>query len=98
MVGDYTPHLCPRTTPTPSRGIISPEPQLTVFMPREGAGVALRAQARHVVTYRGSPEWSLIYTVFAKKCQKRSKKGVPPILTTFGEEVTFLGEIGRAHV
>ena len=53
--------------------------------------MALGAQARRVVTYRGSPEGSLIYTVFTKKCQKRSKKGVPPILTTFWEEFTFLG-------
>ena len=45
-----------------------------VIMPREGVGVALGAQ---VVTYRGSPEGSLIYRVFAKKCQKRSKRGVP---------------------
>ena len=61
------------------------------IMPREGVGVALGAQARRVVTYRGSPEGSLIHTVFTKKCQKRSKKGYPLFLATFGEEFTLLG-------
>ena len=59
-------------------------------MPRERAGVALGAQVRRAVTQRASPEGYLIYTVFTKKCQKRYKKGVPPILTTFWEEFTFL--------
>ena len=62
-------------------------------MPREGVGVALGAQVGHVGAYRGSPDGSLIHTVFTKKCQKRSKKGVPPILTTLGEEFTFLGTL-----
>ena len=44
-------------------------------------GVALRVQVGHVVTYRASPEGSLIYTIFTKKFQKRSKKGHPPFLT-----------------
>ena len=57
------------------------QPQLTVFVPREGVGVALGAQVGHVVAYFGSPEGSLINTVFTKKCQKRSKKGVPLVLT-----------------
>ena len=61
------------------------------IMPREGVGVVLGAQVRRVVTYHGSPEGSLIYTVFTKKCQKRSKRGVPPILTTFWEDFTLLG-------
>ena len=52
--------------------------------------MALGAQAVHVVTYRGSPEGSLMYTGFTKKCQKRSKKGVPPVLTTFWEGFTLL--------
>ena len=50
-------------------------------MPREGVGVALGAQVEHVATYHVSPEGSLIYTVFTKKCQKRTKKGVPLFLT-----------------
>ena len=54
-------------------------------MPREGVGVTMGAQVGHVVTYLGSPEGSLIYTVFTKKCQKRSKRGYPLFLTTFGK-------------
>ena len=54
-------------------------------MPREGVGVALGAQVGHVVTYRGSPEGSLIYTFFTKKYQKRSKMGYPLFLTHFRE-------------
>ena len=49
------------------------------------------AQAGHVVARRGSPDGCLIYTVFTKNCQKRPKRGTPPILTTFGEGFTFLG-------
>ena len=45
----------------------------------EGQGVALGAQLGQVVTNHSSPEGSLIYTVFTKKFQKRSKRGVPPI-------------------
>ena len=46
-------------------------------MPRECVGVTLGAQVGQVVTCLGSPEGSLIYTVFTKKCQKRSKRGYP---------------------
>ena len=56
-----------------------PEPQLTVFMPREGVGLALGAQVGRVVTNHGSLEGPLIYTVFTKKCKKWTKKGVPPV-------------------
>ena len=44
---------------------------------QEAMGVALGVQVGHVVTYRASPEGSLIYTVFTKKFQKRSKRGYP---------------------
>ena len=44
-----------------------------------GRGVALGAHVGHVVTNHGSPEGPLIYTIFTKKCQKRNKKGVPPV-------------------
>ena len=64
----------------------SPGPQLTVFMSREGVGVALVAQ---VVTYRGSPEGCLIYTVFTKKCQKWTKKGAPPVFNRKIECTTY---------
>ena len=52
-------------------------------MPREGVGVALGAQVRHVVTYHDPTEGTRIYTVFTKKSQKRSKKGVPPVFDRF---------------
>ena len=52
-------------------------------MPGEGVGVALGAQVRHLVAYRDPPEDILIYTVFTKKCQKRSKGGYPLFLTGF---------------
>ena len=48
-------------------------------MPGEGVGVALVAQVGHLVAYRDPPEDTLIYTVFTKKCQKRPKRGVPPV-------------------
>ena len=60
-------------------------------MHREGVEVALGAQVRRVGTQRASPEGCLIYTVFTKRCQKRSKKGVAPILTTFWEDFALLG-------
>ena len=44
-----------------------------------GRGLVMGAQVRHVVTYRDPPNGTLIYTVFTKKCQKRSTKGVPPV-------------------
>ena len=57
-------------------------------MPREGMGVALGVQAGHVVTYRGSLDGDVIYTVFIKKCQNRLKKGYPLFLTHFREVFT----------
>ena len=39
----------------------------------------------HVTTYLGSPEGTLIYTAFAQKCQKRSKRGYPCFLPIFGK-------------
>ena len=41
--------------------------------------MALGAQVVHLVTYCDLPEGTLIYTMFTKKCQKGSKKGVPPV-------------------
>ena len=41
--------------------------------------MTLEAQVKHLVTYRDTTEGTLIYTVFAKKYQKRCKKGVPPV-------------------
>ena len=66
-------------------------------MPWEGVGVTLGAQVRHVVTYLCSPEGSLPYTVFIKKCQKRSKKGVPLFLPLFQLPLwaAVLAELGR---
>ena len=52
-------------------------------MPPESLGVTLGAQVVHLVTYRDPSEGALIYTIFTKKCQKRSKKGVPLFLTIF---------------
>ena len=51
-------------------------------MPQECVGVALEVQVGHVVTYHGSPEGSLIYTVFTKKVSKTVKKGVPLFLAS----------------
>ena len=74
----------PPATPTPSEALFCPtEPHLTVIMPGEGVEVALGAQVRHLVAYRYPPEATLIYTVFTKKCQKRSKRGYPLFLTGF---------------
>ena len=56
---------------------------MSKIIPREGVGVALGVQVRHLVTYRDAPEGTLIYTVFANKCQKRCKKGVPPVFDRF---------------
>ena len=42
-----------------------------IILPREGVGVALKAQVVQWVTYHASPEGSLIYTVFTQKFQKR---------------------------
>ena len=46
-------------------------------------GVALGAQVGHLVTYRDPLGGALIYTIFTKECQKRSKKGVPPVFDRF---------------
>ena len=58
-------------------------------MPQEGVGVTLGAQVRHVVTYRAPTEGALIYTFLTKKCQKRCKKGVPPMFDRQIECVTY---------
>ena len=61
--------------------------------PLEGVGQALGAHVGQVVTYRGSPDGCLIYTVFTKKCQKWTKKGAPPVFnrkiecTTYGVDL-----------
>ena len=52
-------------------------------MHQEGYGV-LEAQVRHLVTYRDP-------TVFTKKCQKRRKKGVPPVFDREIDGVTYWG-------
>ena len=53
--------------------------------------MALGAQAVHPVAYRDLPEGALIYTVFTKKCQKWSKKGVPPVFDHFWEDFGYQG-------
>ena len=60
-------------------------------MPPEGVGVTLGARWGHVVTYLGSPEGALVYTVFTKKCQKRSENGVPPVFNRKLHCATYLG-------
>ena len=45
--------------------------------------MALGAQVGHVVTYRGSPEGSLIYTVFTKKVLKTVHKGGTTVFDRF---------------
>ena len=55
--------------------------------------MALGAQVGHVVTNHGSPEGPLIYTVFTKKCQKRNKKGVPPVFDRKIQGVSKLGGV-----
>ena len=63
--------------PTPSPGII-----LLTRAPSDrnnawgGRGSGSGGAGGHLVAYRDPPEDTLIYTVFTKKCQKRSKKGV----------------------
>ena len=81
-VGDQVPHLCPQSTSHEAL-IWSDGARVSKIMPREGVGVALGAQVRHVVTYRNPPEGTLIYTIFTKKYQKRSTKGVPQVLDRF---------------
>ena len=41
------------------------------------------AQVGHVVASRGSPEVSLVYSVFAKEVSKTVKTGYPLFLTRF---------------
>ena len=62
-------------------------------MPRVGVGETLGAQVRHLVTYRDPPEGTLLYTVFTKNCQKRCKKGVPPVfhIPMWAAEIADLG-------
>ena len=52
-------------------------------MPQKRVGVTRVAQVGHLVTYRDHLEGTRIYTDFTKKCQKRSKKGVPPVFDRF---------------
>ena len=86
------PHVPPEPLPCPPEALFcSPEPQLTVITPQECMAVALGAQVGHVVTYLCSPEGSLIYTVFTKKCQKRAKRGYPLFLPVFGEACGHFG-------
>ena len=56
--------------------------RVSKIMPREGVGVALNAQVWHD---------TLMYTVFTKKCQKRSKGGYPLVLTRFREDCEYQG-------
>ena len=85
MVGDQVPYLCPEPLPRPPEALFcSPEPQLTIFMPREGVGVALGAQVRPLVTYR-DPRWDPTFTPFLPKSVKNgAKRGYPPI---FDQEI-----------
>ena len=64
-------------------------------------GVALGAQVGHVDAYRASPEGYLIYTVFKKTCQKRSKRGYPLFGPPFGKISPYQvppGQIGPSEV
>ena len=58
-------------------------------MPQEGVGVTLEAQVKHLVTYRDPTAVTRIYTIFAKKYQKRCKKGVPPVFDRKIDGVTY---------
>ena len=44
-----------------------------------------------MVSYRDSPEGSLIYTVFAKKVSNTAKRGYPLFLTHFREGCAYPG-------
>ena len=69
----------PEPLPRPPQALFcSPEPYLAVIMPGEGVEVALESHVGHLVAYRDPPEDTHIYTVFTKKCQKRSKGGGTP--------------------
>ena len=68
------PTCVPSPLPRPPEALLrSTVARVSKIMPGGVAGV----QVGHVITYRGSPEGFLIYTVFTKKCQKRSKRGYP---------------------
>ena len=82
------PEPLPRT---PDALLLSTVARVSKIMPWDGMGVALGPQVGHVDAYRDSPEGYLIYTVFTKECQKRSKRGYPPPGTTFREDFTLLG-------
>ena len=58
-------------------------------MPQESVGVTLGAQVRYLAAYRDPTEGTLIYTGFTKKCQKRCKKGVPPVFDRKIDGVTY---------
>ena len=84
------PHLCPEPLPRPPEALLpATVAQVSKIMHREGVGVALGAQVGDVITYRGSPEGSLIYTVFTKKCQKWTERGVPPVFDRKFECITY---------
>ena len=55
------------------------------IMHREGVGVALGGTGEACGQLPWLARVYLIYTVFTKKCQKRSKGEYPLFLTTFGK-------------
>ena len=63
--GTCAPEPLPRS---PEAVLRSDGARVSKIMPQEGGGVALGAHVGHVVTNHGSPDGSLIYTVFTKKC------------------------------
>ena len=77
----------PRATPTPFRGMNMASrgsgEQNTASGGRGSGSGGTGAQVRYLVTYRDPPEGTLLYTGFTKKCQKQSKKGVPPVFDRF---------------
>ena len=77
-------HLCPpESPPRPPEAVLrSDGARVSKILPQEGVVVTLGAQVRHPVAYRDPPEGTLIYTAFTKKCQKRCKKGVPPVFAS----------------
>ena len=82
----------PRATPTPSRGIIlltrAPADHIHATEGR-GSGSGGTGKARgHLLCHLWG---TLLCTVFTKKCQKRSKKGVPPVFDHFWEDFGYQG-------
>ena len=63
--------------------------RVSKIMPPESLGVTLGAHVGHLVTYRDPYEGALIYTIFTKKCQKRCKKGAPPVFDRQLDGVTY---------